>query len=153
MKNGSTTITKKRKSWRPPGHASTSTAKPNIHEKNSCSVFGEINLVSCIMSCSNRTRPLLRLSTEYNWWDWALKEKRAHYYSRHDKIIFLHDNARLHIAALVETYLETFKGSSIPPVVFSRHCSFRLPLVPIDDACLSSTSHHMKIPKIVSMIG
>jgi len=34
MKNGSTTIKeKKRKSWGPPGHTSTSTAKPNIHGK------------------------------------------------------------------------------------------------------------------------
>jgi len=39
----------------------------------------------------------------------ALKEKRAHYYSRHDKIIFLHDNARSHVAAPVKTYLETLK--------------------------------------------
>ena len=65
----------------------------------------------------------------------ALKEKRAHYYSRHDKIILLHDNARPHVAAPVKTYLETLKlGSSIPPAVFFRHCSFRPPLVPIDDA-------------------
>jgi len=40
----------------------------------------------------------------------SLKEKRAHYYSRHDKIIFLlHDNARPHVAAPVKTYLKTFK--------------------------------------------
>ncbi|GBP82748.1 hypothetical protein EVAR_76826_1 [Eumeta japonica] len=30
---------KRRKSWGLPGHASTSTVKPNIHEKNSCCVF------------------------------------------------------------------------------------------------------------------
>ena len=35
-------------------------------EKNSCCVFSEISLVSCIMSCSNRTRSLLGLSTEHN---------------------------------------------------------------------------------------
>jgi len=29
----------------------------------------------------------------------ALKEKRAHYYSRHDKIILLQDNTRPHVAA------------------------------------------------------
>ena len=59
----------------------------------------------------------------------ALKEKRA-YYSRHDKIILLHDNARL---APVKTYLETLKWEVLL-AVFSRHCSFRLPLVPIGDA-------------------
>jgi len=37
----------------------------------------------------------------------ALKEKRAHYYSRHNKIILLHDNVRPHIAVPVKTYLET----------------------------------------------
>jgi len=56
---------KKRKSWGPPDHASTSTAKSNM-EKNSCCVFGGISLVLCIMSCSNRTRPLLGLFTEHN---------------------------------------------------------------------------------------
>jgi len=45
----------------------------------------------------------------------VLKEKHAHYYSRHDKIILLHDNARPHIAAPVKTYLETFKWEKILP--------------------------------------
>jgi len=111
---------KKRKSWESPGHASTSTTKPNIHGKNSCCVFGGISLVSYIISCSNRTRPLLGLSTEHNWWlSRALEEKRAHYYFKHDKIILLHDNARPRVAAPVRTYLETQMGSSTPSPVFS----------------------------------
>jgi len=44
----------------------------------------------------------------------ALKEKRAHNYSRHDKIILLHDNARPRVAALVKTYLETLKWEVLP---------------------------------------
>jgi len=35
-------------------------------KKNSFCVFGGISLVSCIMSCSNRMRSLLGLSTEHN---------------------------------------------------------------------------------------
>ena len=35
---------KKRKSWGSPGHASTSTAKPNI-QKNSCCVFDQLGIV------------------------------------------------------------------------------------------------------------
>ena len=66
----------------------------------------------------------------------ALKEKRAHYYSKHDKIILLHDNARPHVAAPVKIYLKTFKWEILPhpPIIFSKHCSFRLSLVSIDDA-------------------
>ena len=68
-------------------------------------VFDGISLVSCIMSCSNRTRPLFSLPnsgalyrTQLMRLSRALKEKRAHY-SRHDKIILLHNNARPHVAA------------------------------------------------------
>ena len=49
----------------------------------------------------------------------ALKEKRAHYYSRHDKIILLHDNARSHVAAPVKTYLETLKWEILPHPSYS----------------------------------
>jgi len=58
------------------------------------------------------TTPLMRLSR-------ALKEKRAHYYSRHDKIILLHDNAWLHVAAPVKTYLETLKWKILPHPPYS----------------------------------
>jgi len=78
-------------------------------KKNSCCVFGGISLVyyellkpnETIIGAFYRTQ-LMRLSR-------ALKEKRAHYYSRHDKIILLHNNARPHVAAPVKTYLETLK--------------------------------------------
>ncbi|EGI57532.1 Mariner Mos1 transposase [Acromyrmex echinatior] len=49
----------------------------------------------------------------------ALKEKRAHYYSRHDKIILLHDNARPHVAAPVKTYIETFNWEVLPHSPYS----------------------------------
>ena len=87
----------------------------------------------------------------------ALKEKRAHYYSRHDKIILLHDKARPQVAAPIKTYLETLKRK----VLFHRYSPditlLLFPTTTCSDrwcmACLSSTSYHMKIPKIVSMIG
>ena len=49
----------------------------------------------------------------------ALKEKRAHYYSRHDKVILLHDNARPHVAAPVKTYLETLNWEVLPHSPYS----------------------------------
>ena len=82
----------------------------------------------------------------------ALKEKRAHYYFRHDKIL-LHNNARPHVAVQVKTYLETLKWEVL------SHCILQTLLLPTTTysdrwrmADLSSTSHHMKIPKIVSLI-
>jgi len=44
----------------------------------------------------------------------ARKKKRAHYYSRHDKIILLHDNARPYVVTPVKTYLETLKWKVLP---------------------------------------
>ena len=95
-------------------------------EKNSCCVFG-ISLMSCIMSFQTirtitsavyRTQ-LIRLSR-------ALKEKRAHYYSRDDKVIFLHHNTRPHVAAPVKTYLETLKWKVLPHPPYSASSDFHL---------------------------
>jgi len=123
---------KKRKSWGPPGYAST--AKPNIHEKKLmlCIWWDQLDIVYYELLKPNKTITGALYRTQLMRLSRALKEKRAHYYSRHDKIILLHDNARPHVAAPVKTYLETLKWEVLP-AVFSRHCSFRLPLVPIDD--------------------
>ena len=43
------------------------------------------------------------------------EEKRVHYYSRHDNVILLHDNARPHVAAPVKTCLETLNSPDIAP--------------------------------------
>jgi len=82
-------------------------------EKNSCCVFDGISLYyelvkpnETITGALYRTQ-LMRLSRTF-------KEKRAHYYSRHDKIILLHDNARPHVAAPVKTSLETLKWEIYP---------------------------------------
>ena len=39
----------------------------------------------------------------------TLKEKLSQYQERHDKVIRRHDNARLHVARPVKTYLGTQK--------------------------------------------
>ena len=49
----------------------------------------------------------------------TLEEKCAYYYSRHDKIILLHDNARPHVAAPVKTYLEILKWEVLPHPPYS----------------------------------
>ena len=37
----------------------------------------------------------------------ALRDKRPYYRKRHDKLIFLHDNALSHMSTMVQNYLET----------------------------------------------
>jgi len=75
----------------------------------------------------------------------ALKEKRAHYYSRHDKIILLHDNARPHVAAPVKIYLETLKWEVLLRRILQTLLLPTYHLFRSMTHSLSSTSHHMKI--------
>ena len=93
------------------GHASTSTAKPNIHgsEVMLCYWWDQLGVVyyellkltETIIGDRYRTQ-LMRLSR-------ALKDKRPQYNERHDKVILQHDNARPHVTKVVKTYLETLK--------------------------------------------
>jgi len=110
---------KKKKSWGPPGHASTSTAKPNIHGKKLmlCIWWDQLGVVYYELLKPNETITGALYRTQLMRLSRALKEKRAHYYSRHDKVILLHDNARPHVAAPVKTYLETLNWEvlSHPP--------------------------------------
>ena len=110
---------KKKKSWGPPGHASTSTAKPNIHGKKLmlCIWWDQLGVVYYELLKPNETITGALYRTQLMRLSRVLKEKRAHYYSRHDKVILLHDNARPHVAAPVKTYLETLNWEvlSHPP--------------------------------------
>ncbi|KAG5319810.1 MOS1T transposase, partial [Pseudoatta argentina] len=49
----------------------------------------------------------------------ALREKRPEYEQRHDKVTFLHDNARPHVAKVVKKYLKTLKWDVLPHPPYS----------------------------------
>ena len=49
----------------------------------------------------------------------ALCEKRPHNRKRHDKLIFLHDNAPSHTSTMVQNYLETLKWEVLPHLAYS----------------------------------
>jgi len=117
---------KKRKSWGLPGHALTSTAKPNIYGKKLilCIWWDQLGVVYYELLKPNETITGALYRTQLMRLSRVLKKKRAHYYSRHDKIILLHDNARPHVVAPVKIYVETLKWEVLSPAVFSRHCSF-----------------------------
>lgn len=137
---------KKRKSWVKPGEPSTSTAKPNIHGKKLmlCIWWDQLGVVyyellkpsETITGALYRTQ-LMRLSR-------ALKEKRAHYYSRHDKIILLHDNARPHVAAPVKIYMETLNWEVLP------HPPYSPDLAPSDYHLFRSMAHGLSEQRFTS---
>jgi len=114
-------IPKKRKSWGSPGHG--------IWWDQLGVVYYELLKPNETITGSLYRTQLMRLSR-------AFKEKRAHYYSRHDKIILLHDNARPHVAAPVKI-LETLKWEVLP------HSPYSPDIVPSDYHLFRSMTHSL----------
>ena len=112
---------KRKKSWGLPGHASTSTAKQNIHGKKImlCIWWDQVGVVYFELLQPGETitgdryrLQLMRLSR-------ALKEKRPETVKRHDKVILQHDNARPHVAQPVKKYLGTLGWEVLPHPPYS----------------------------------
>jgi len=125
MRSGHSTTIPKKKYYAKLGQSlsstSTSTPWPNIHSSKImlCSWWDQKDLVyyellkpgDSITGDWYRLQ-LIRLSH-------ALREKRPKYEQRHDKVILLHDNARLHVAKVVKKYLETLKWDVLPHSPYS----------------------------------
>ena len=139
MKNGFTTITQTRKNLGDHlvmlQHQQQS---GTFMKKSSCCVFGGISLVSYIMSCSNRTKPLLGLSTEHNWQDWTeYTKKNAPSTTPNTTVILMLDNARPNVAAPVKTYLETLNWEVLSPQPYSPD------IAPSDYYLFRSMAHNL----------
>ncbi|GFV29517.1 mariner Mos1 transposase [Trichonephila clavipes] len=128
---------KRRKSWGYPGHASTSTAKPNIHGSKVMLriwwdhlgvVYYELLKPTETITGDRYRTQLMRLSR-------ALKDKRPQYNERHDKVILQHDNARPRVAKVVKTYFETLKWEVLPYPLYSPD------LAPSDYPLFQSMAH------------
>ncbi|GFX01715.1 mariner Mos1 transposase [Trichonephila clavipes] len=91
---------KRRKSWGYPGHASTSTANPNIHgSKVMLSIWwDQLGVVHYELLKPTETITRDRYRTQLMRLSRALKDKRPQYNDRHDKVILQHDNDRPHVA-------------------------------------------------------
>ena len=119
--------------------------------KNSCCVFGGISLVPCIMSCWNRKKQLLGLSTEQNWWDWVEHSRKSapiitpdttklfscmimlvHMLQRRSKPIWKHSSGNFHPTRRIHQALHLMISTYFDP--------WRM-------ACLNSTLNYMKKPK------
>jgi len=110
-------------------------AKPNIH--------GKKLMLYLVGSAWCRILWVAQIERDHYWdslpniideIEPSIKEKCAHY-SRHDKIILLHDNARPHVAASVKTYLETLKWEVLP------HLPYSLDIDPSDYHLFRSMTH------------
>lgn len=128
---------KRRKSWVKPGQPSTSTAKSNIHGSKLmlCIWWDQRGVIYYELLKPNETITGERYRTQLMRLTRALKEKRPEYGDRHDKIIFLHDNARPHVAKPVKTYIETTKWEVLP------HPPYSPDIAPSDYHLFRSMSH------------
>lgn len=99
---------KRKKSYVKPGQPAKSTPKPNIHDAKVmlCIWWDQKGVLYYELLKSGQTitgdlyrRQLIRLKR-------AINEKRPEYSTRHEAIIFHHDNARPHVARPVKNYLE-----------------------------------------------
>lgn len=112
---------KRKKSYVNPGQPSTSTAKRNIHGgkvmlciwwDQKGVVYYELLQPSETIDGALYRRQLIRLNR-------ALQAKRPEYAERHTKIILQHDNARPHVAKVVQTYLKTCGWEILPHPPYS----------------------------------
>ncbi|GFU65146.1 mariner Mos1 transposase [Trichonephila clavipes] len=112
---------KRKKSWGYPGHASTSTAKPNIHgSKVMFSIWwDQLGVVYYELLKPTETITGDRYRTQLMRLSRALNDKQPQYNKRHKKVILQHDNTRPHVSKVVKTYLETFKWEILPHPLYS----------------------------------
>ncbi|GBP75182.1 Mariner Mos1 transposase [Eumeta japonica] len=107
-----------------------------VHKKLGVVYYELLNPRETITGTLYRTQ-LMRLSR-------ALKEKRPQYYSRHDKIILLHDNARPHVAVPVKNYLKTLDWEVLP------HPPYSPDIAPSDYHLLRSMAHALSEQRYTS---
>jgi len=135
-----------------------------LQHRQSSRIFMEKNILCLIGSAWCRVLWVAQTERDHYWSSLpktideiepSTQGKHAHYYSRHNKIILLHDNARSHVAAPVKTYLETLKWEVLP------HPPYSPDIAPSDYHLFRSMTHGLseqhftsyEDTKIVSMIG
>ena len=91
-----------------PGQPAKSTAKPNIHGAKVmlCIWWDQKGMLYYELLKPGETINGERYQIQLIRLKRAIAEKRPEYGTRHEAIIFHHDNARPHVAILVKNYLE-----------------------------------------------
>ena len=99
---------KRKKSYVKPGQPAKSTAKPNIHGEKvmRCICWDQKGVLYYELLKPGETINGERYRTQVIHLKRAIAEKRSEYVTRHEAIIFHHDNARPHISIPVKNYLK-----------------------------------------------
>jgi len=84
-----------------------------------CCAFGGIRRIYYELLKSGETVNAHRYHQQLIKLHRALREKRLHYRKKHDKLIFLHDNAPSHTSTIVQNYLETLNWEVLPHPAYS----------------------------------
>ena len=106
-----------------PGNASTLTARHKIHGAKVKLLiwWDQLSMMYYKLVKPSETIKTEQCQTQLMGLSRALKEKRPQCQERHEKVILQHDNARLHVARLVKTYLETLKWEVLPHQPYSSN--------------------------------
>ena len=118
---------KRKKSYVKPGQLGKSTAKPNIYGAKVllCIWWDQKDVLYYELLKPGETINGERYRTQLIRLKRAIAEKRPEYATRHETIIFHHDNARPHVAIPVKNYLEN-SGWEVSP---TRLIAQTLPLL------------------------
>ena len=127
---------KRKKSWCQP---STSTPKRNIHgfKVMLCIWWDQKGIVYYELLKPGETITAIRYQQQLINLNQVLKEKRAEYGKRHDKVIFQHDNARPHVAKCVKETLKDLRWHVLP------HPPYSPDIAPTDYHLLRSMQHSL----------
>ena len=143
-----------------PGHASTSTARLNIHGAKVmlCVWWDQLGVVYYELLKPSGTITGDRYRTQLMSLSRALKEKWPQYQERHDKVILQRDNARPQVAKPVKTYLETMKWEVLPHpsrlyyIKYPNNARFRSCKASLDVAVFRLESKTWKKVSLLSLL-
>lgn len=112
---------KRKKSYVKPGQPAKSTPKPNIHGSKVmlCIWWDQKGVVYYELLKAGETITAELYRTQLMRLKRALKEKRPKWETKHETLIFHHDNARPHVAQPVKRYLENVGWEVLPHPPYS----------------------------------
>jgi len=126
---------KRKKSWVDPAQPSTSSTRSNRFERKTmlCVWWDQEGIIYYELLKPGETINAHRYHQQLIKLHCALREKRPHYWKRHDKQIFLH--APSYMSTMVQNYLETLNWEVLP------HSAYSPDLAPSDYHLFSSMGH------------